>query len=235
MGGDNLTDVLGRAIRNRMAELNTAMPAQIVSYDYRTQKAQVKPTVNRLFADGKTQAYPVINNVPVIFPRSGGASMTFPVKPGDTVLLIFASRSVDAWINQGGTVDQNDTRMHSLNDAIAIPGLIPFPTGSMAKNNEDVLIKYGEAEIEIKQDSQINMKSPIKVYIDAPLLECSNDIKAGNDIYAGNDITAKNDLYDEDREFGSYGSHRQKYNDHQHRENGVDELTDNPEDQYLWD
>jgi len=228
MSEDNLTDVLDAAIRNRFAELQTAMPAQVVSYDFRTQKAQVKPTINRRFADGKVQSYPAINNVPVIFPRSGGASMTFPVKPGDTVLLIFASRSIDGWTNQGGTVDQSDNRMHSINDAIAIPGLIPFSTRSMAKNNEDVLIKYKSAEIEIKQDSQINMKSPVKVYVDTPELRCTGDI------YAEGDITAREELYDQDRLYGSQSDHREKYNNHQHDENDNGGLTDEPLPQYQW-
>lgn len=123
---DNLSNVLEQAIRNRLAELQTAAPGQVVSYDYKTQKASVQPTINRKYKDGQVSPYPVINNVPVIFPRSGGASMTFPVKPGDTVLLVFAARSIDDWLQRGGKVDQSDTRMHSINDAIAIPGLLPL-------------------------------------------------------------------------------------------------------------
>jgi hypothetical protein len=225
---DNLSAVLDMAIRNRLAEVHTAAPGIIISYDFKTQKASVRPSINRKYKDGRVERYPVINNVPVIFPRSGGASMTFPVNPNDTVLLVFAARSIDDWAQRGGYVDQSDTRKHSLNDAIAIPGLIPFSAGSKAKNNTDVLVTYSGAEIEMKPSGQINLNSPVKVFVDAPLLHVNGEI------YAESDITTKTDLYDYDREFGSSSDHREKYNNHQHEENGNGNLTDDPEDQYKW-
>lgn len=204
---DNLSNVLEQAIRNRLAELQTAAPGQVVSYDYKTQKASVQPTINRKYKDGQVSPYPVINNVPVIFPRSGGASMTFPVKPGDTVLLVFAARSIDDWLQRGGKVDQSDTRMHSINDAIAIPGLLPFSAGSKAKNNEDVLVTYKQAEIEIKPDSQINMHSPLRIKMDTPEVRMT-----GN-------LVVEQDIYDQDTEYGSFGAFRTLYNTHTHDEN----------------
>lgn len=217
--GESLTDVLAKAIRNRLAELYTALPAEITSYDFRTQKASVKPTIRRRYADGRIEPYPVINNVPVIFPRAGGASLTFPVKPGDTVLLIFASRSLDTWANSGGTVDQDDNRMHDLNDAIAIPGLIPFSARSKAKNNDDVLLTYKGTEIEIKGNGNINMKAP-KVRIDSPEVRMTGD------------LIVEQDIFDQNTLYGSFGGFRNLYNIHTHNENdaapGPTEETNHP-------
>ncbi len=218
---DNLTNVLEQAIRNRMAELQTCAPGEIISYDYKTQKASVQPTINRRYKDGEVSPYPVINNVPVIFPRSGGASMTFPVKRGDTVMLCFAARSLDEWLKRGGKVDQSDTRMHSLNDAIAVPGLLPFATGSMAKNNDDVLLTYAGNEVTLKKNGRMDLKSAY-VTIDSP------------EVYMTGDLVVREDIFDRDREFGSNNDQRDKYNNHRHDENN-DTTTDPPQNQYLWD
>lgn len=214
--GDNLTDVLSSAIRNRMAEMQTAMPAQVVGYDFKTQKASVKPTIKRRYADGRIESFPVINNVPVIFPRSGGASMTFPVKNGDTVLLICCSRSIDTWAATGGEVNQDDSRMHDLNDAVAIPGLMPFSVGSKAKDNSSVLLTYAGNEVTLKENGETNMKSN-KVTIDAP------------EVYMTGDLIVKKDIYDLDAIFGTFNRIRDIYNTHDHNE--TNSITNHPNQQ----
>lgn len=228
---DNLTALLNQAIRNRLAEVQTSMPGEIVSYNYKKQMAVVQPSINRVYADKRVEKYPVINNVPVIFPRSGGASMTFPVKRGDSVLLIFTARSIDTWANKGGIVNQDDNRMHSINDAIAIPGLTSFAAGSMAKNNEDVLLTYSGASIAIKPSGAVEVTSPLQISMAAPDVH----IDAPN-VYMTGDLTVKNDIYDQDGDFGSQGDQRDKYNAHKHIENNVNgQPTDEPQPAYQWD
>jgi phage baseplate assembly protein gpV len=61
-------------------------------------------------------------DVPVIFPRGGGCTLTFPVKAGDECLLIFADRCIDFWWQNGGVQKPVDLRMHDLSDAFAIVG-----------------------------------------------------------------------------------------------------------------
>ena len=57
------------------------------------------------------------------FPGSGAFPETFPLKAGDTVLLVFSSSSIDRWLSLGGEVDPIDDRRHHITDAMAIPGL----------------------------------------------------------------------------------------------------------------
>lgn len=204
---DSLTTLLEKAIRNRLAEVATATAAVIVSYDYKTQKASVRPVVHRKYADGQTAQYPVITNVPVIFPRSGGASITFPVKPGDSVMLVFAARSLDSWLNSGAASAPDDNRMHSINDAIAIPGLYPFTTKSKAKNNTDVLLTYAGCNVTITGGGEINLQSPTKVTVDAPELRATGDLIVNGNIY---DLAGK---------YGTFNRIRDIFNTHTHDEN----------------
>lgn len=155
----NLVQVMSQFIRASMDNVHTALPAVILDYDYKKQKAKVKPQVNKKFDDGIELELPVITGVPVIFPRAGGASLSFPVKKGDTVLVLFSERSLDEWLVKGKEVTPEDSRRFDLTDAIAIPGLLPFTEKSFADNNDDVLLKYGHAEFRITKNKKFTIKN----------------------------------------------------------------------------
>lgn len=126
----SLVDAVRRAAQAELADVNVAIPARVESFDPTTQRCSAQPLIRRAYRDeagervGDASArLPVINDVPVVFPGAGAFSITFPVTKGDTVLLIFSQASIDKWLSRGDDVDPLDDRRHSLNDAIAIPGL----------------------------------------------------------------------------------------------------------------
>ena len=71
---------------------------------------------------GEDGYYPVIQDIPVVFPRGGGCTLTFPVKAGDECLVIFSDRCIDFWWQNGETQNTSRTRSHSFSDAFVIPG-----------------------------------------------------------------------------------------------------------------
>lgn len=73
-----MTDAMRQAIQFQLYDVHTALPGQVISYDYSTQKASIQPCLKKSYLDGTTQEMPILNNVPVIFPKAGGASLTFP-------------------------------------------------------------------------------------------------------------------------------------------------------------
>lgn len=122
----DMLDVILNAIRSNQLELNTVMPATVVSYDLSTQTCSVKPSFKRTQIDIETSySRGQINEVPVMFPGSGGRGTSFPLKKDDSVLLIFSQRSLDDWLVKGGEVKLTDSRLHNMTDAIAIPGILP--------------------------------------------------------------------------------------------------------------
>jgi hypothetical protein len=127
----DLGDVILNAIRSAQLEINTAMPATVTSYDNATQTCTVQPSFKRIFIrNEQVVSRAEISDVPVMFQRAGSYSFTYPIAAGDPVLLIFSQRSLDDWLDFGGEVVLTDTRLHNINDAIAIPGLFPA-TGAM--------------------------------------------------------------------------------------------------------
>lgn len=150
----NISEALAVAIESRLADLHTAMPGKVEKVSSDGQRVDVLPQLKRAVSDGEggyvIEDLPVIPNVPVAFPRAGGFFVSFPIARGDMVLLVFAERSVKAWMRQGQAVDPGDRRMHPFDGAIAIPGV--YPNNSPlddASSTDMVMGKDGETSPKI--------------------------------------------------------------------------------------
>lgn len=171
-------DIIKDLMLKTSNSIRVAMPASIESYDFKTQKADVKIDIQELYKDGTTIEYPVLSGVPVIFPRCGGASITMPVVRGDTCLLIFLDRDATSWLLGGKNVKPKSTRNHHLSDAIAIMGLCPFTNKSPSKNNNDLLINYDGSNITLKPKGIIDIASAkeINIKTDSIVINCKNAV-----------------------------------------------------------
>lgn len=106
--------------------LRVSMPGIIQSFDPDAITCTVQPAINGMRQNEQgelvSSQIPLLVDVPVVFPRGGGCTLTFPIKPGDECLLVFADRCIDFWWQNGGTQEPVDPRQHDLSDAFAIPG-----------------------------------------------------------------------------------------------------------------
>jgi hypothetical protein len=169
----------------RQAEIWTAIPGVVVSYDAASQTAAIQPAIKnaQLDPDGDpiVEQLPQIPNVPVLFPRAGDFSLTFPVLAGDTVLLVFQSRSADRWRNDGQSDRQPSTyRMHDMSDAVAFVGYYPatFPlTAAQAPTNRlrlgnssgaDTSVNVSATEVKLGDNAATSFVA-LAAYVDARL------------------------------------------------------------------
>lgn len=164
---ESRTPTLGGVIRGLIEEglgdVNVAIPGRVEAFDPASARASVQPLVRRPYVteDGTrgVERLPVIPDVPVIFPGSGPYSLRWPVAVGDTVLLVFASASLDQWLPRGGEVDPGDDRRHALSDAVAIPGLRDFAhphSGGASKT-----IEFTPSEIRVGGSQALATKADI--------------------------------------------------------------------------
>ncbi len=153
----SFAETIKQALKGASQEIRVCMPARIEAYDYKTQKATVRPNIKRKYKDGSVEGMPLIYNVPVAHPRAGKAFIHLPLKKGDNVMLIFADRSIDKWSTNGGEVDPEDTRTHHLSDAIAYPGLYPFNNGADVTNGDDVIIRNGNTIMHVKANNHLQV------------------------------------------------------------------------------
>ncbi|HDX4247304.1 TPA: translation initiation factor IF-2 [Klebsiella oxytoca] len=121
-----LAEVLASERKTTSEQLRVALPGIIQSFDPDAVTAVVQPAIRYVERDNdgnkSTKDYPLLVDVPVVFPRGGGCTLTFPVKEGDECLVIFADRCIDFWWQSGGIQEPVDGRMHDLSDAFCIVG-----------------------------------------------------------------------------------------------------------------
>lgn len=162
-----LEEALRVAIGSSLANVHTAMPARVESYDVATQKCSVQPLVMNVLrpieGDDIKEVLPIINDVPVMFPRGGGFFVSLPIAVGDFVLLVFNERSIDKFVTSDGNVtDPVDVRQHNLSDAVAIPGFYPFKQPIVDDNANDLVMGKDEAGVQLK----ITADNKVKVTFD---------------------------------------------------------------------
>lgn len=108
--------------------IHVALPAVVQSYNSSKQTVEVQPTIReRTISDEKQiryVQYPLLINVPVLFPQVGNFQFTFPIKPGDECLVVFSDLSIDNWWLNGNVQNPVEQRRHDLSDGIAIFGLM---------------------------------------------------------------------------------------------------------------
>ena len=134
-------------------EVHTAMPGEIISFDAGSGVATVKPSGKFVTSDGKELDYPVITEAPVAFPfcQSAGVGIAFPVKKGDSCIIIISEVELDAW--RSGAESEGSLRF-DLSSAMVIPGLLDGGSDLAAKAsaNNAVMIGGGDVEVSVSGD-----------------------------------------------------------------------------------
>lgn len=115
------------ALRNKIfSTMRVALPGIIHAFDPLAVTCSVTPAIAGELLNDKgeweSKTLPLLVDVPVVFPRGGGGTLTFPVKAGDECLVVFADRCIDFWWQSGGVQRALDPRAHDLSDAFALIG-----------------------------------------------------------------------------------------------------------------
>jgi len=151
------------ALDGRQAEIWTAVPGIVQSFDPAASTVTVQPAIRGSIEvpGGAVQsvALPLLVDVPVVWPGAGGFTLTFPIQPGDECLVVFAARCIDAWWQSGGVQEPLERRMHDLSDGLALVG-----PRSQARQLPDINTKHmqlrtddGQTYIEIRPDGRVRV------------------------------------------------------------------------------
>lgn len=113
---------------------------------------------------------------------------TFPLFPGDEVVLLFNDRELETWFINGQANAQQHQRMHDLTDCIAIAGIRSLP--KMIEAMTDCLhLFYGNSDIQLKEDKTIFNTPDEERNITNKVQQISTDV----DITASNQIKETTD------------------------------------------
>ncbi|MEI2267161.1 Gp138 family membrane-puncturing spike protein [Erwinia sp. CGal63] len=143
--------------------LRVALPGIIQSFDPEAVTCVVQPAIKGSVLDTHGQpvslALPLLVDVPVVFPRGGGCTITFPVRAGDECLVIFSDRCIDFWWQSGGVQEPVDPRQHDLSDGFALvgPQSQKEKIGAISTDALQIRTDEGQAFIELKQSGEVNI------------------------------------------------------------------------------
>ena len=162
--------LIGDAMSDSLNRLSTCTMGVVVGIhkSLHDMSVDVEPTLKELQKDGTSISNPVIYRVPVQMPGSGTSLINIPLHIGDTVLLVFVNRSLDVWKTSNGFPSTtNNFRKFDSSDAVAIPGVFPFPKSvnnprvrKWKHNTDDLCIAHNigsasEVEIRLTGDGKI--------------------------------------------------------------------------------
>jgi hypothetical protein len=166
---DDIFDALDDWLTGHLADkVNTSLEGVIVAY--KGGRVDVRPTGNKTYSDGDSNAYGVIYDLPLhwLAGDGGKAGVKIPVKVGDKCTIVFKQHPQS---DEGEDVP----RRFSLADAYVLPG-VAYPDD--LPGNDNVKLYYGSAFFEITPDGVVNVNAPGGFNVTAPKSTFSQEVIA---------------------------------------------------------
>lgn len=189
---DDWEEAFRVALDGLQSRLWTALPGiiQSVKVSELTGEVQAAVVPKTTLADGTSVPFPIpkLIDCPIVFPSGGGWVMTFPLAAGDEVLLIFATRCINAWWAQSGAQPEEEFRLHDLSDGFAIPG--PFSKPKVPANISTTQVELRKLDNSVKLASTatgFKVTGSFEVTADFTL---DGSINVTGNIHATGDIVA---------------------------------------------
>ena len=198
----NDEEVLRLAMRALQARLWTTLPGRVESFNAAQMTVEVQPTINGIVRkkDGTfiSLTMPRLLDCPVEWQGGGGATFTFPIKPGDECVVHFSARCIDAWWKLGWkaaaagqasnpAMDPPSLRMHSLSDGFALVGLRSLPRAfPVDQNNASLQSDDGATYVRLNPTARtVTVLAPGGINLNGVAID-----SAGNVVTSG-DVTSK--------------------------------------------
>jgi len=177
----DLTDFMREFIDYYFTQIHTSIPGVVTEYDAKKRRATVQPSLKRRAGNKEYIAFPLLIDVPVLFPGTKKWTIHFPLEKGDEVSVVFSERALEAWKDVGqDDIEDPDPRRYSLSDAYCMPGLQPQEfiaaeepglqiihkdkfdgelISQVLMTDEKVEMKYKKKSTVTMQDDHINLKT----------------------------------------------------------------------------
>lgn len=169
-----MEELIKAVINNSLRDVWTSIPAEVVSFDTKTNKASVKPLCRRPDLIAPTDAnydlpvdisklsytsLPIIYSVMVkmLITNGGDTYINMPIKKGDKGMLMFTSLPINEYVKTSGAEYSPTTgTYHDLNNAYFVPGIIPFGVTNPIAVEEatDLVVHHKNAHLVLQGDGK---------------------------------------------------------------------------------
>lgn len=122
----DLTDFINESLEYYFTKVHTSFPGVVTEYNAATRRAIVQPSLMRRAGNKEFIPFPLLIDVPVLYPGTKKWTIHFPLEKDDEVAVYFSERSLDVWKDVGqDEIEDTDPRRFDLCDAYCVPGLQP--------------------------------------------------------------------------------------------------------------
>ena len=162
-----------------------SLPGRIVEFDASKQTASIQICASFIYATSdkadELGVRTIVYEVPVHTPSGGGWSITMPIKAGDTCIIFFSQVGYDHWLFEDkdtaeevlGGPAPHLRRSFCQEDGYALVGLNTLPRAVQSYTTDGSQWRNLDAtqHIHLKEDLSIQIDSPTKLVINAPVVE----------------------------------------------------------------
>lgn len=203
------TDIMAAVLAMHQTNLWTAMPGIVQAFRKGGSTGMVVDVTLALQVrqrlpdqEGSVQwiDIPLVLDCPVVFPCGGGFTLTFPIEKGDECLVMFASRCINAWFQNGGVQQQEELRMHDLSDGFAMVGprskpntLSPQVSATAAELRSDdgaTKISIEPTKVKVTASAEVVLTAPL-VTINAATSHFTGNVNVDGNVNANGDVFAQ--------------------------------------------
>jgi len=148
-----LEAMVNELIDQRLRQMQTAYPAEVISYDSTTSTATVMPLFieawrdtndNRIEETIEATEDTYVENVLVAFPRSGAFRMTYPIAPGDTGLVVCTKYALDVFRDGAGANDPGDIRKFTMSGSVFFPVNLYTDDDPLDASDDDAFVTISQ-------------------------------------------------------------------------------------------
>lgn len=153
-----IRESVNAAIDEAFRGKSTAEPGFVEKFYAKEKLADITPIISDFYEgdDGSANEEPrtKLPKVPIWYPGGGGWTITWPLKVGDPVLLVFCQRNIANWFISDGKepVAPEFSETHPESAAICIPRLFPRGANDGEAHEEYLTIAGHGIKIILKTD-----------------------------------------------------------------------------------
>lgn len=191
-----LLGAFNTVIKKAIQDMDNALPAQIISYDRTTNRAQVKPLIKIVNTSNQSISRAQVASIPVYQFGGGGYLLSVNLKPGDYGWIIACDRDISLFLQGYSESSPNTFRKKSFSDSFFMPDIMRGYTiaeedleNAVLQNLDGtVKISLGVDKIKIVADNveiesqNVNINSPTEVKITTTILRVEGEITASGNI-----------------------------------------------------
>jgi hypothetical protein len=150
----NFENSMVKLIESFINDIHTSCPGKIVEYNKDKQTCTVQPCIKNKYSEQEEyEDLPLLLDVPVLFPGSGDFFLTWDIKPESYCWLMFAERSIENWIIDGGLVEPASFSTYDLSDAVAFVGINPNPEALAGVLEDCMMLRNRDGSTSIKLET----------------------------------------------------------------------------------